>query len=270
MDKAFVQRKLGVAKAAYEKYRGLANTHGGPAVMETFGEKPFSPRVKPEALQLSEQQQKLQVDLNSHMGQLANTYIPGEERSFTIIAFPVPEIGTSFEEIFRETVKINTLDYRTWQQIQQCLIDELDRGEAVHILGKGDNQTDLKVALAPLGDPQRETLFENCVADVNIPVGEVFTSPKLAGTNGLLHVTGVYLDGLFYKDLKLWFQDGMIKDYNCKNYKEAEENRRYVRENVLMHHRTLPLGEFAVGTNTTAYMTAKSYEIGRASCRERV
>ena len=261
MDKAFVQRKLGVAKAAYEKYRGLANTHGGPAVMETFGEKPFSPRVKPEALQLSEQQQKLQVDLNSHMGQLANTYIPGEERSFTIIAFPVPEIGTSFEEIFRETVKINTLDYRTWQQIQQCLIDELDRGEAVHILGKGDNQTDLKVALAPLGDPQRETLFENCVADVNIPVGEVFTSPKLAGTNGLLHVTGVYLDGLFYKDLKLWFQDGMIKDYNCKNYKEAEENRRYVRENVLMHHRTLPLGEFAVGTNTTAYMTAKRYGI---------
>ena len=261
MDKAFVQRKLGVAKAAYEKYRGLANTHGGPAVMETFGEKPFSPRVKPEALQLSEQQQKLQVDLNSHMGQLANTYIPGEERSFTIIAFPVPEIGTSFEEIFRETVKINTLDYRTWQQIQQCLIDERDRGEAVHILGKGDNQTDLKVALAPLGDPQRETLFENCVADVNIPVGEVFTSPKLAGTNGLLHVTGVYLDGLFYKDLKLWFQDGMIKDYNCKNYKEAEENRRYVRENVLMHHRTLPLGEFAVGTNTTAYMTAKRYGI---------
>lgn len=262
MDKAFVERKLGVLRTAYEKYKDLAAVHGGPAVMEIFGELPFAPKVKPESLKLNERQQENQVLLNSRAGQITNEYIRGEERSFTIIAFPVPDIGERFEEIFAETVKINTLDYRTWQKIQQTLIDVLDTGRAVEILGSGDNHTKLTVALTPIQNPSEETVFENCVADVNIPVGEVFTSPKLTGTNGVLHVTGVYLDGLFYKDLELTFRDGMIAGYTCGNYPSEEDNRRYIRENVLFHHETLPMGEFAIGTNTTAYMAAKKYEIG--------
>lgn len=262
MDKAFVERKAGVLRTAYEQYKELAAVHGGPAVMEIFGEKPFEPEAKPEALKLNERQQANQVLMNSRTGQIVNEYIRGEERSFTIIAFPVPDIGERFEEIFAETVKINTLDYTTWQRIQQRLIDELDQGTSVQILGSGENRTDLTVALMPIQDPAEETVFENCVADVNIPVGEVFTSPKLTGTNGILHVTGVYLDSLFYKDLTLTFRDGMVVDYTCGNYEQEEENRRYVRENVLMHHDTLPMGEFAIGTNTTAYVAAQKYEIG--------
>ena len=38
-----------------------------------------------------------------------NQYMPGDETSFTIIAFPKPDIGPDFEEIFRETIRINTL-----------------------------------------------------------------------------------------------------------------------------------------------------------------
>ncbi len=261
LDKAFVERKLGVMRTTYEKYRELAAVHGGPAVMEVFGEKPFEPETKPEALKLNARQQENQVLLDSRASRLTNEYIRGEERSFTIIAFPVPDIGEHFAEIFAETVKINTLDYRTWQRIQQHLIDALDEGEAVHILGSGKNRTDLTVALTPKKDPERETVFENCVADVNIPVGEVFTSPRLTGTNGVLHVTGVFLNGLFYRDLELTFRDGMVADYGCANYKNAEENRRYIRENVLYHHETLPMGEFAIGTNTTAYVAARRYHI---------
>ena len=261
MDRAFAARRIGVLKTAYERYREPARTHGGPAVLEIFGETPFVPETKPEALKLDEKQQEIQVSLNNRTGQLVNTYIPGEERSFTIMAFPVPDIGPRFEEIFRETMKLNTLDSRTWQQIQQNLINVLDTGVSVHILGKGDNRTDLKVMLAGIRDPKKETLFENCVADVNIPVGEVFTSPALAGTDGVLHVTGVYLDGLFYRDLSLTFRDGMVTEYTCKNYGQEEENRRYIRENVLMHHETLPMGEFAIGTNTAAYVTARKYGI---------
>lgn len=261
MDRAFAERRIGVLKTAYERYREPARTHGGPAVLEIFGETPFVPETKPEALKLDEKQQEIQVSLNNRTGQLVNTYIPGEERSFTIMAFPVPDIGPRFEEIFRETMKLNTLDSRTWQQIQQNLINVLDTGVSVHILGKGDNRTDLKVMLAGIRDPKKETLFENCVADVNIPVGEVFTSPALAGTDGVLHVTGAYLDGLFYRDLSLTFRDGMVTEYTCKNYGQEEENRRYIRENVLMHHETLPMGEFAIGTNTAAYVTARKYGI---------
>lgn len=261
LDKAFVERKLGVLRTAYETYKELASVHAGPAVMEVFGEIPFEPMVKPEALKLSKKQQENQVLLNSRAGQITNEYIKGDERSFTIIAFPIPDIGEKYEEIFAETVKLNTLDYKTYQTIQQQMIDVLDTGYAVHIKGSAPNQTDLTIALRPISDPAHETVFENCVADVNIPVGEVFTSPKLTGTCGTLHVSGVYLDGLYYKDLTLEFKDGMITAYTCKNYPDEADNQRYILENVLYHHKTLPMGEFAIGTNTTAYKMAKTYQI---------
>ena len=38
--------------------------------------------------------------------------MPGDETSFTIIAFPKPEIGPDFEDIFRETIAINTTGLR--------------------------------------------------------------------------------------------------------------------------------------------------------------
>ena len=36
---------------------------------------------------------------------------------------------------------------------------------------------------------------------------------------------------------------------------------KYMKENILFNHETLPLGEFAIGTNTTAYKMAKTYDI---------
>lgn len=261
LDQEFVQRKLRVMQVAYEKMKELAAVHGGPAVVEVFGEEPFVPMPCPQAMQLSKAQQKLQVTYDSEAGQITNRYIKGEERSFTIIAYPVPEIGEDFPDIFRETVKINTLDYKLYQQIQQRIIDALDTGDRVHIKGLGDNQTDLIIALHPLADPERQTNFENCVADVNIPVGEVFTSPLLKGTQGILHVSRVYLNELCYRDLKITFQDGRITDYTCKNFDTEEENKKYIFENVLFHHDTLPMGEFAIGTNTAAYVMARKYGI---------
>ena len=53
----------------------------------------------------------------------------------------------------------------------------------------------------------------------------------------------------------------MIENYTCTNFAEEEENRKYIRDNVLMHHETLPMGEFAIGTNTTAYRMARDYDI---------
>ena len=96
---------------------------------------------------------------------------------------------------------------------------------------------------------------------MNIPVGEVFTSPVLQGTSGLLHVTRVFLNELEYKDIWLEFRDGMVADYGCANFPVEEENRKYIKDNVLFHHDTLPIGEFAIGTNTTAYVVARKYGI---------
>ena len=259
LDKAFVERKLGVLRNTYEKHKEQAALFGGPACMEIFGEEPFSPENKSEAFRLSEKQQKLDVHYRTESGRITNEYIKGEERSFTIIAWPVPEIGEPYEEIFDEIVKINTLDYTLYENIQQTIIDVLDTGKYVEIKGKDGNRTDLTVALTELKNPEKETIFENCVADVNIPVGEVFTSPRLTGTNGTLHVSRVYLCELEYQDLAIVFKDGMVSDYSCGNFDTEEENKAYIRENLLYHHESLPLGEFAIGTNTTAYMAAKRF-----------
>ena len=261
LDGLLVERRLECQRNAYEKYKEQAAVFGGPAVAEIFGEKPFVPETKPGACRLNDAQQKLSVEYAGRAGLLQNAYIPGEERSFTIIAFPVPDIGEKYEEIFDDIVRINTLDYKLYQGIQQRLIDALDRGSTVRVKGSGGNRTDLTVRLHTLRDPAKETNFENCVADVNIPVGEVFTSPVLAGTEGMLHVTRVFLNGLEYRDLWLLFEDGMVRDYGCANFPTEEENRKYIKDNILFHHDTLPIGEFAIGTNTTAYMTARRYGI---------
>ena len=261
MDSDFVKRKLRAMQTSYDEYADLAEVHGGPAVIETFGEKPFSPVNKEECWTFSEAQQKLQVELDNESGQIVNRYIKGEERSFTIIAYPIPEIGENFQDIFREIVKINTLDYKKYQKIQQTIIDTLDTCEWVEIKGKGDNETDLLIHLHTLTDPQKQTNFENCVADVNIPLGEVFTSPVLAGTGGILHVSKVYLNGLQFCDLKLVFDCGQVIDYTCSNFDTEEENRKYIEDNILFHHPRLAMGEFAIGTNTTAYVAAQKYNI---------
>ena len=261
LDRQFMERKLEVMRTTYEQYKDLARRHAGPACMETFGEEPFTPVSKSEAVKLNDKQKEISLEYDSKSSQIVNSYIPGDERSFTIVAYPVPEIGDQYEEIFDEIIKINTLDAKVYEKVQQTIIDALDQGTSVHILGNNGNHTDLRVQLYKLKDPKKETIFENCVADVNIPVGEVFTSPVLEGTNGVLHVSQVYLNELLYKDLEVTFSNGMVADYSCKNFEHELENKEYFLDNVLYRHPTLPLGEFAIGTNTIAYVAAKKYNI---------
>ncbi len=261
LDKAFVKRKLEVAKQAFENRKDLALKMAGPAVIEIFGENPFEPESKKEAYKLTKEQQKLSAGYINEYQRIVQEHIPGDERSFTIIAFPIPEFGDNFKEMFGATVKINTLDSEKYEIIQNKIIDELDKADYVRVVGKGDNRTYINVKLHELNNPEKETNFENCLADVNIPLGEVFTSPVLKGTNGVLHVSEVYLGELKYKDLEIKFEDGMIADYTCKNFQTEEENKKYIKENVMYNHETLPIGEFAIGTNTTAYAIANKFDV---------
>lgn len=261
LDKQFMERKLEVMRTVLEQNKELAGEFAGPAVIEVFGEKPFEPQTNPQAVTLTKKQEELLLTMNLKAGQLTNQYIKGEERSFTIISWPLPEIDEKYEEIFEEVIRINTLDANVYEKVQQTLIDALDQGDYVHILGANGNKTDLKVKLYELSNPEKETIFENCVADVNIPVGEVFTSPVLEGTQGVLHVTKVYLNELQYRDLKIHFEEGRTTEYSCTNFDSEEENKKYIRDNIMRNHPSLPLGEFAIGTNTTAYVAAQKYDI---------
>lgn len=261
LDSALMERKLEVLEQSYETYREFMQGYAGPAVVETFGEAPFEPVEKPESIALTKKQQDLTVEYTAQAGRLVNRYINRETYSFTIIAYPSPEIGNEFEEIFRETTKINTLDKKLYRTIQEVMINELNQAEFVRVQGIGKNRTDMKVMMHIMEHPERETNFENCLADVNIPAGEVFTSPRLIGTEGCLNVSEVYLNDLKFVDLELHFKDGKITDYTCGNFDQEEANIRFVKENLLQNREALPIGEFAIGTNTTAYVMANRYQI---------
>ncbi len=257
MGTALKERKLSVIRGTLEEYKDLARLYAGPAVVETFGEEDFTPINKKEAFSLNRHQEEVTIAYSNEYMEILDQYQPGDETSFTIIAFPKPEIGEHFREIFEETIRINTLDYELYRDMQQVIIDTLDKAEYVTVKGRGKNSTDIRVHLHPLADPASQTNFENCVADVNIPVGEVFTSPMLSGTEGKLFVGRVYIGDIRFKNLWLTFEDGRVKDYGCENFDSEEENKALIKQVIMKNHDSLPLGEFAIGTNTTAYAMAE-------------
>ena len=280
LDDVLMNRMLEALSAGYREEAEEIRQFAGPAVLETFGEKPFVPASDPALPHYDDVQQKLIARYRTKAGRLYNEAVIGRNRSFTIISFPLPEIGgrgihtpycviedpqKAYGEIFDAVIRINTLDYAQYAKIQETIIDTLNEADTLHVAGRAGNKTDLTVNLWKLKDPAHQTIFENCVADVNIPVGEVFTTPVLKGTNGTLFVSFVYLEGIFFKNLSLTFKDGLVTDYACGNFAgepDAEEKgRRLIEENILFHHQTLPMGECAIGTNTTAYAAGRYYGI---------
>ena len=75
-DKKFMERKLEVIKTTYEHHKELAAEMAGPAVIEMFGEEPFSPEQTKEALSLTAKQEELSLQFDSRQSQIVNSYIP--------------------------------------------------------------------------------------------------------------------------------------------------------------------------------------------------
>lgn len=264
LDEALRSRKLESLSNAYKSLRDRTVLYAGPAVIETFGNRPFSPAPSAASPRYDEVQQKLSSEYSIKAADLYSKAVVARDRSFTIIDFPLPAIAENEEEyaeIFDAVIRINTLDSALYERVQGKMIDVLNTASRIEVRGRGANRTQLTIKLLEPEDPSAETNFENCTADVNIPVGEVFTTPVLEGTNGILHVKSVYLEGLLFKDLEIRFEEGRVADYSCRNFDSEEENRAYVRKNILHNRERLPMGECAIGTNTTAYAAASKYGI---------
>jgi len=261
IDEEFVKHSLTESERAISDYEKYISQCSGSIYYDSFGEDPFAPENKKEAMKLSPEQLEHNKTLNNQYSMLFYKAYKREEASFCIIGFPTPEIGEQFEEIFDKTIDINMLDHKEYLRIQQFMIDALDKGDYARIIGKGKNQTDLTIKLPKLNNPEKETNFCNCGATVNIPVGEVFNTPQLTGTHGRLHISETFLNGLFYKELTLDFEDGCISNYSCANFDNEEDNKKYIEENLIFPHKSLPIGEFAIGTNTLAYVMAKKFDI---------
>ena len=128
-DKAYADRRLQEQELALKSIEDLCMDFAGPALIETFGETPFNPVEKKEALQYSAKQQKRKVEYQAANGALVNRFIPGDQTSFSIIAYPLPEIGKQYQDIFADTISVNTLDQEKYLTIQSKIIDALDRAD---------------------------------------------------------------------------------------------------------------------------------------------
>ncbi|RKZ05408.1 leucyl aminopeptidase [Candidatus Fermentibacteria bacterium] len=261
ISEEIVDKEIAVNREVFNGMADVLHKYSGQVYLRVFGEPPFSPVLKPEACKADEEASAQFNKLMQGMQVIADEYMPGDEISFEIIAFPSPEIEGEFGEIFKDIVRLNTLSNKTYRPIQQAIIDAMDGAEYAHVLGSGSNETDLKVALCPIEDPVKQTIFENCLASVNVPLGEVFTSPMLKGTNGLLHVEESFLNGLRYDNIRLEFKDGYVSDWSSTNFDDPQRGKDYIKENLFFPHKTLPLGEFAIGTNTVVYAMALKHNI---------
>lgn len=192
---------------------------------------------------------------------LEAAYLPPSDLSFCKAAYPNLLVGERFPAVFDAFYELNTMDSHRYELIQQTIIDALDVCTYVELKGAGENRTDLRISLPPLGDPSRETNFLNCGGDLNIPHGELFTTPRLEGTSGVLHVREIYLRGVHFQDLFLRFEDGLVTDYGCGGCGDAAAGRAYVREHLLQGRDTLPMGEFAIGSNTLAYAIVRDMDL---------
>ena len=262
LDEEIGTRRIENLRAAHERTREVLAGCSGFLFLSRFGKEPFSPEEKAERVRADAARAELDRKLRYEAMTLGNRYLPRDETSFTVVAFPSPEIGPDFDEIFERTVEINSLPSEDWARTQKLIIDALDAASHVRITGSGENATDLSVALGNLADPATQSNFLNCLADQNVPLGEVFTSPVLKGTHGTLHVGRAFLMGLGFSDLRIEFEDGMTTSCTCSNFPgDEEKNREFVRENLLFPHDSLPMGEFAIGTNTLAYAMAHTFGI---------
>lgn len=256
----YTDKYLKLLNKELEKNKKCFSRYAGPIFVELFGEDRFVPQNGNQVFEKSDKLSKINAKFDTKFSNIYMKYIR-KDTSFCIISYPCPQIGKDFEKIFEETIKLNTLDNGKYQKIHQNIIEVLDKSKYVHITGKNGNKTDLIVSLMNLENPNSQTLFENCCADVNVPVGEVFTSPKLSGTNGILHVSKIYLNGWKFENLQLEIKNGFIEKFSCTNYLTEEENKEYINEHLLYDHKTLPMGEFAIGTNTYAYVMGNKYNI---------
>lgn len=262
-SRAYAKRFQDELKTQAEEMKECLNDICGMIGILQFGEKPQ--QKTPSYLILSEKnraaassaaaerEQEIRVQLQ--------TFMKPDDLSFCKAAFPNIAAGKPFDQIFEDITDCNMKKSFPYEKLQQVLITYLDKGKAAVIRGEGDNETNLRVAFQQIADETVQTLFMNCGGDLNIPHGEVFTTPQLMGTSGLLHVRDVCVKGYSYSNLRLQFTDGVITDWSCDGFESRRASQEYISETLFNSSDHAPMGEFAIGTNTDAYEVCSNWNL---------
>lgn len=246
---------------AAERYRDYIENTCGFIRVGTFGNEVKSVALSEYAYQPSPNTLKMYSKMIAANRSIESEMLKPDALSFCSVVFPDKRVGDNFHQIFDGFYQLNTEESEPYELIQEKLIGILDKCDKAHLKGMNGNVTDLTVSMLPLNNKESQTKFLNCGGDLNVPHGEMFTTPVLKGTNGLLNVKEIFLRGKYYKNLKLTFTDGLVTDYDCDNFSDTEENQRYIFENLLNRTKNAPMGEFSIGTNTLAYRMALDFDL---------
>lgn len=243
----FIEEYAVLMDSVYGEHAPDLSAIKGNMMCEFFGEDLYNPEQHGVCLPFVADAQKA---FHDRLVSVTVKYMPPGRQSFTVCALPHPHLGPDTPELLRKSLGLLTLPLDVWGPAQERLIETLDRADRVRIVGTRGSRSDMTVTFRNPDDPAKQTVFANVLADLNFPVGEVFTTPALKGTDGTLHIPGtLFFAGLPYKEFTLVYRDGRIADYGCSNFDDPARGRQYIEENLFRKRESLPMGEFAIGTN---------------------
>lgn len=254
----YAKAVLNAYEDALASYQKDMQNYQGNIIMVAFGQDKFDAKHKSHQISYQDEQNTLWKQVDMGKKPILENYVPKAEVSFTGMAYPVHAIHPDYERIFQHIMQINQMDPTRHEEMQELLIAALDQGKYVEIIGQNGNDTHMQIYLQELKDASKQTNFVNCGADINIPVGEVYTSPQLKHSSGVLHIRQARISKIAFQDIRIQFQDGKVTSYSCQNTDDEKANHDLMEDVIFHHCATLPIGEFAIGTNTYAYMKAKA------------
>ncbi|MEK6677206.1 MAG: aminopeptidase [Planctomycetota bacterium] len=166
---------------------------------------------------------------------------------WVVLRWPSPSMAQqankstdAFEKFFFD---VCTMDYAKMSRAMQPLADRMRKTDKVHIKGPG---TDLAFSIK--GIPPIP-----CDGKLNIPDGEVFTSPVKNSINGTLQYNArTIYQGVIHDNVRFEFKEGKIVKATSTNNEhlnkmlDTDEGARYI-------------GEFAIGVNP--YVTEPMLDI---------
>jgi aminopeptidase len=134
------------------------------------------------------------------------------------------------------------LDYADLNERMKPLHELLATGRELHLKGEG---TDIRFSI------EGQTWIP-CAGDLNIPDGEIFSSPLLTSVNGVISYAPSVYEGKPFEFVKLTVKDGVVTDFDSSNNAGLEQI-------LSTDEGARRFGEFSFGTNP--YIDQPMYDI---------
>lgn len=124
------------------------------------------------------------------------------------------------------------LDYAELNERMKPLHEMLANGKEIHLKGDG---TDIRFSIEGQN-------WIPCAGDLNIPDGEIFSSPLLTSVNGTISYAPTVYEGKPFENITLTVKDGVVVDCDSNNIKALEDI-------LNTDEGARRFGEFSFGTN---------------------